>query len=304
VTFGIPTGMDVGEQHFERAYFDIYPNYEAADDERYQQSVKFVVLVSDTVRGLKVGAPVEYRGVHIGKVISTNMLSKNAPAELLKEEIKIPVLIGMQPGRVGLPDDAIGIERMAQQNRLWVKQGLKAMLRTGNLLTGSLFIDLQHYDDQPVSKLDTFEGFPVIPTTTNEFSQIAEKAGRFVDDLNKLPLNSLTKNANELLNEITLTAKELRGVSQNLEKLLLSANNQELAQQLNLSLQGITNLTKDLSSGSKGYEELRKTLGSVNNVMQELKPLLNQLNHQPNGLIFNSGQGETIEPKKYSGANN
>jgi len=304
VTFGIPTGMDVGEQHFERAYFDIYPNYEAADDERYQQSVKFVVLVSDTVRGLKVGAPVEYRGVHIGKVISTNMLSKNAPAELLKEEIKIPVLIGMQPGRVGLPDDAIGIERMAQQNRLWVKQGLKAMLRTGNLLTGSLFIDLQHYDDQPVSKLDTFEGFPVIPTTTNEFSQIAEKAGRFVDDLNKLPLNSLTKNANELLNEITLTAKELRGVSQNLEKLLLSANNQELAQQLNLSLQGITNLTKDLSSGSKGYEELRKTLGSVNNVMQELKPLLNQLNHQPNGLIFNSGQGETIEPKKYSGAKN
>jgi len=304
VTFGIPTGMDVGEQHFERAYFDIYPNYEAADDERYQQSVKFVVLVSDTVRGLKVGAPVEYRGVHIGKVISTNMLSKNAPAELLKEEIKIPVLIGMQPGRVGLPDDAIGIERMEQQNRLWVKQGLKAMLRTGNLLTGSLFIDLQHYDDQPVSKLDTFEGFPVIPTTTNEFSQIAEKAGRFVDDLNKLPLNSLTKNANELLNEITLTAKELRGVSQNLEKLLLSANNQELAQQLNLSLQGITNLTKDLSSGSKGYEELRKTLGSVNNVMQELKPLLNQLNHQPNGLIFNSGQGETIEPKKYSGAKN
>ncbi len=304
VTFGIPTGMDVGEQHFERAYFDIYPNYEAADDERYQQSVKFVVLVSDTVRGLKVGAPVEYRGVHIGKVISTNMLSKNAPAELLKEEIKIPVLIGMQPGRVGLPDDAIGIERMEQQNRLWVKQGLKAMLRTGNLLTGSLFIDLQHYDDQPVSKLDTFEGFPVIPTTTNEFSQIAEKAGRFVDDLNKLPLNSLTNNANELLNEITLTAKELRGVSQNLEKLLLSANNQELAQQLKLSLQGITNLTKDLSSGSKGYEDLRKTLGSVNNVMQELKPLLNQLNHQPNGLIFNSGQSEAIEPKKYSGAKN
>jgi len=177
-------------------------------------------------------------------------------------------------------------------------------LRTGNLLTGSLFIDLQHYDDQPVSKLDTFEGFPVIPTTTNEFSQIAEKAGRFVDDLNKLPLNSLTNNANELLNEITLTAKELRGVSQNLEKLLLSANNQELAQQLKLSLQGITNLTKDLSSGSKGYEDLRKTLGSVNNVMQELKPLLNQLNHQPNGLIFNSGQSEAIEPKKYSGAKN
>ena len=304
VTFGIPKDMEVGEQITERAYFDIYPNYEAADDERYTQSVKFVVLVSDTIRGLKVGAPVEYRGVHIGQVISTNMLVKNAPTKIMKEEIKIPVLIGMQPGRVGLPDDAIGLARMEEQNRLWVKQGLKAMLRTGNLLTGSLFIDLQHYNDQPIGEVDRFAGFPVIPTTTNEFSQIAEKAGKFVDSLNNLPLNNLTDNANDLMSEITLTAKELRGVSQNLEKLLVSANNQRLAEQLKQSLQGITNLTKDLSSGSRGYEDLRKTLGSVNNVMQELKPLLNQLKHQPNGLIFNSGQSEILEPKKHSGANN
>ena len=117
-------------------------------------------------------------------------------------------------------------------------------------------------------------------------------------------MNNLTDNANDLMSEITLTAKELRGVSQNLEKLLVSANNQKLAEQLKQSLQGITNLTKDLSSGSRGYEDLRKTLGSVNNVMQELKPLLNQLKHQPNGLIFNSGQNEILEPKKHSGANN
>ena len=304
VTFGIPKDMEVGEQITERAYFDIYPNYEAADDERYTQSVKFVVLVSDTIRGLKVGAPVEYRGVHIGQVISTNMLVKNAPTKIMKEEIKIPVLIGMQPGRVGLPDDAFGLARMEEQNRLWVKQGLKAMLRTGNLLTGSLFIDLQHYNHQPIGEVDRFAGFPVIPTTTNEFSQIAEKAGKFVDSLNNLPLNNLTDNANDLMSEITLTAKELRGVSQNLEKLLVSANNQRLAEQLKQSLQGITNLTRDLSSGSRGYEDLRKTLGSVNNVMQELKPLLNQLKHQPNGLIFNSGQSEILEPKKHSGANN
>jgi len=301
VTFGVPTGMDIGVQISNRSYFDIYPNYEAADDERYKESVKFVILVSDTIRGLKVGAPVEYRGVHIGQVLSTNMLIENAPTETMKDELKIPVLIALQPGRIGLKDDETGVERMEQQNRLWVKQGLKAMLRSGNLLTGSLFIDLQHYHDQPVDKVETYAGFPVMPTITNEFSQITDKAGKFIDNLNKLPLNHIFNNTNEVLLEVTKTAKELQNVSKNLEKLLINANDQKLSQQLILALQGITTLTKDLSSGSKGYEDLRKTLNSLTGVMQELNPLLNQLKHQPNGLIFNTGQVDNIEPKKHSG---
>ena len=48
-------------------------SYEAADDERYRRSIEFVVLVSDSIRGLSVGAPVEYRGIQIGKVLSNNL---------------------------------------------------------------------------------------------------------------------------------------------------------------------------------------------------------------------------------------
>ncbi|MFT6733423.1 MAG: paraquat-inducible protein B [Polaribacter sp.] len=304
ITFGIPTGLDVGEQISERSYFDIYPNYESADDERYKQSIEFVILVNDTIRGLKVGAPVEYRGIHVGKVVSTNMLSTNAPEKLMKDELKIPVLISLQPGRVGLPDDEVGVERMEQQNRLWVKHGLKAMLRSGNLLTGSLFIDLQHFNDLPIDKLETFGKFPVIPTITNEFSQITKKAGQFMDSLNKLPLNNLSNNANRLFSEITKTAKELQGVSKNLETLLASANDEKLSLQLSKTLHGISTLTNDFSDGSKGYEDLRKTLKSLTDTMQELNPLLKQLNHQPNGLIFNSGQTDSIEPKKQTGVKN
>ena len=298
VTFDVPKGMAHGEQITERAFFDIYHNYEAADDERYRSATHFVVLVSDTIRGLNVGAPVEYRGVHIGQVISTNMLAGNAPDALFKQEIKIPVLISLQPGRVGLPDNDIGIKRMQEQNALWVKQGLKATLRTGNLLTGSLFVDLQHFDDQPVSQIKRYGDYPIIPTMTDEFGQITAKAGKFMDSLNHLPLDQLSGNANNLLLEITQTAKQLQGVSQTLDTLLNSANKEELSQQLAQTLDGITLLTRDLSAGSKGYEDLRKTLGALTDTLHELTPLLNQLKHQPNSLIFNSGQPDMIEPKK------
>ena len=304
VTFGIPEGLESGNTVSERSYFDIYRNYEEADDERYKESVEFVVLVSDTIRGLNVGAPVEYRGVHIGKVLSTNLLAKNAQDKIIKDSIEIPVLIALQPGRVGLPDNFDGVKRMEEQNRLWIKGGLKALLKTGNLLTGSLFIDLQHFTEQPVTELDTFVGFPVIPTITNELSQITDKAGKFLDNLNKIPLENLSTNANKLLAEITQTAKELQSVSNNLEKLLVDANNEKLSQQLTQTLRGVENITKDFSTGSRGYENLSKTLKSLTEAMQELSPLLNQLNHKPNGLIFNSGLIDDVEPKKRKGEDN
>jgi len=302
VTFDIPEGMDVGEPVTERSYFDIYANYEAADDERYKESVNFVILVSETIRGLKVGAPVEYRGVHIGQVASTNLRINKAPEKLIKEDFKIPVLISIHPARVGLPDDSIGSGLMAEQNKYWIKRGLKAVLRTGSLITGSLFVDLQHYHEQPIDKISQFEGYDVIPTVTGQFSQITDKAERFIDNLNSLPLGDISNNANELLIEVSETAKELQQLSASIEGLVSDVTKDKLSAELIQTLKGITSLTKDLSSGSKGYQDLRETLRTLTDTMQELKPLLNQLNSQPNSLIFNTGESDSIEPKKQKGA--
>jgi paraquat-inducible protein B len=302
-TFGIPEGMTIGEQIGDRSYFDIYASYEAADDERYRQSINFVVLVSDSIRGLKVGAPVEYRGVHIGKVIATNLLANNAPEKLIRKDFKIPVLIAIQPGRVGLPDNTTGVQLMAEQNKYWIKNGMKAVLSTGNLLTGSLFIDLQHYKDQPQEEIAYFNQYPIIPTSSNEFAQITAKAGKFMDNLNALPLADIGDNTNELLLEITQTAQQLQAVSQNLELLLSNANQQQLGTELAKTLKNISKLTQDLSSGSKGYDDLRQTLNALTATMQELRPFLNQLKHQPNGLIFNSGKIDEISPKSSTGVN-
>lgn len=303
VTFDVPKGMPFGEVITERSYFDIYANYEAADDQRYKESVNFVILVSETVRGLKVGAPVEYRGVHIGQVASTNLRVNNAPDKLIKEDFKIPVLISIHPARVGLPDDATGASLMSEQNKYWIQRGLKAVLRTGSLITGSLFVDLQHFHQQPIDKISQFEGYDVIPTVTGQFSQITDKAERFIDNLNSLPLNDLSHNANQLLIEVSETAQELQQLSASVEQLVGDVTKDKLSAQLIQTLKGINKLTQDLSSGSKGHQDVRETLRTLTDTMQELKPLLNQLNSQPNSLIFNGGEAKDIEPKKRKGAN-
>ena len=195
---------------------------------------------------------------------------------------------------------------MQAQHKLWIKNGFRASLKTGNLLTGSLFIEFQHHpelaDDsaRPV-ELEKFAGYDIIPSVPDEFSQLTAKASRFVDGLNELPLTEVSGKANALLTEFTETAKAFQQLSHNLNTVIQDVDRQQLSAQLRQTLQSYEALSKDLSSGSKGYEDLRKTLAAMTKVMHELQPLLNQLNHQPNGLIFNPGSADRIEPKKYSG---
>ncbi|MBA6290960.1 intermembrane transport protein PqiB [Colwellia sp. MB3u-70] len=301
-TFGIPKGMSIGEKIGERSYFDIYESYEAADDERYRRSIEFVVLVSDSIRGLSVGAPVEYRGIQIGKVQSVNMALTRSENKFTKADFKIPVLISLQPGRIGLPDNDEGKALMTKQNIYWIEHGLKAVLRTGNILTGSLYVDLQHNKDQPISEIAKYEDFLIIPTSSDDFSQITAKAEQFMDNLNNIPLNNMSKNANKLMLEMTQTAQELQGVSHSFDSLLSNVEQQQISSELSKALQGINTLTKDLSSGSQGYEELRTTLHTLTATMNELKPLLNQLKHKPNSLLFNNGEVAEPIPTKLNGA--
>ena len=301
VTFDVPEGMPIGERITERSYFDIYENYEIASNQRYKNSLQYVVLVSDTVRGLSVGAPVEYRGINIGQVASINKVNDNDDSFFM-DDFKIPVLISLQPARVGLTDDKSGLAQMDKQHEHWVRNGLKAALKTGNYLTGSLFIELQHFDDQPVDNIATYGGYKIIPTAIDQISHIMSKVEDFIDTLNSLTLKNTVANVDTTLADISQVSKDFQEVSSNINGLLSNVEKQELGKEIKTVLSSINKLLNDFSNGSANYQQINRTLKDVSATMTQLEPLLMQLNQQPNGLIFKSNQQETIIPKKVSGS--
>ena len=300
VTFGVPQGIELGEVITERGYFNIYANYEAASDQRYKHTLEYVVLVSDTIRGLNVGAPVEYRGVTVGHVLSTHHTAPTYQG-VLDQDYKIPVLIGLQPGRVGLQDDETGVSILKAQIIKWVKQGLKATLSTGSLLTGSLFVELQHYEHHPEQSILHHNEYLVIPTVNDEFTQLADKVSSFLDSLNSVDIASLGQHSNELIVELKQTALMMQQLSQNMNGLLTKAHDTELIEQLQQTIVNIGQMSKGYSSGSENYQQLNSTLKGLESLMHEIKPLVIQLNSQPNSLIFNGGKEQEIAPKKYQG---
>ena len=296
ITFGIPDGETPGEVVTDRAYFDIYPNYEDAVTPNYKHSAKYVILVSDTVRGLKVGAPVEYRGLEIGEVLAINIQDSQA-SSLLENDYKIPVLISIEPGKVGLPDNQQGLEQVMAQNEIWVNQGLRARLQTGNLLTGQLFVELQHYPDLPELAMTRFLEYPVIPTTLDDFSQLTQKASDVLDKLNRLPVEDLMSELTVMAQDFRETAAEFKAASAGMDELLIKLEEKQVLEQVNKTMASFEQLAQSYSTGSQGHDELIDTINTLNQRMKELQPLLLQLNQQPSSIIFSAEPGAQLEPK-------
>lgn len=296
VTFGIPEGMQQGEKIIERRFFDIHPNYDSASQERFKLSAEYVILVKDTIRGLQVGAPVEYRGLVIGKVLSINALDSNQDG-LLEQGYDIPVVINIQPGRVQQSDDAIGIAFIRKQTSLWIERGLRATLKTGNLLTGALFVDLQHYPDAPLIEPHHLQDYEVIPTMTGEFSEITAKVTAILDNINEIQLKAISENANNMLTQITQAVQTLQGTANSAERLFTSVHEDEVSGALTDTLENLSSLSQDFSADSDTYKELNHTMQSLKSTLKELQPLLLQLNSTPNSLIFTDGNGPRLIPR-------
>lgn len=297
VAFGIPEGSEEGTIIRERAYFDIHKSYDKAVAQRYRKGAEFVIMVEDSVRGLRVGAPVEYRGLHIGEVIAVNPPNEQQQT-ILEDSYKIPVVFMVQPGRVGLEDNAASVRLVATQTELWVEKGLRASLKIGNILTGAQYVDFQFYDDVLPIQEEYFQGKRIIPMISDEFAQLTEKLTSILDKINKLPVETTLEEINVTLNSFAKTAQSFEQTGKEISELLDSVQKEQLIQQLNATMDAFKFLAESYSRDSQTNRLLNDTIEELEGTLLELKPILNRLNKTPNSLIFTTGEeSETVYPK-------
>ncbi|MBM6551577.1 intermembrane transport protein PqiB [Marinomonas ostreistagni] len=293
ITFDEPNEMPPVEPLSEDRVFHIYPTKKSAVAHRYEQTVYYVILVESSVRGLVEGAPVEYRGLKIGQVEEVNLKLESDDREIQADAYKIPVLISIQPGRANLTDDEQGKQRIAQQLEAWVARGLRASLKTGNLLTGSVFVDLQHYDDVESARLGEVAGYTVIPTVPGQIMQLAEQINTTLEKVNDLPINGVAQDLRTLLQDLASSAQAFNDTSNSLTTKL----DQLDMRGLNDTLASLNTLLTNLSEDEQGMSSVNETMTEIQEAIRELKPLLQKMNSAPNSLIFKSQVAPDIEPQ-------
>ncbi len=292
--------------------FELYADSESRKEDTYVIKNYYLMYFDQSVRGLSPGASVEVMGVMIGEVVETAL-----EYDETSQKFRIPVLVAIEPERLQvlkskeghiLKDEILKDEvqnRNAVESLAWIKEliahGLRAQLKTGNLLTGQLYIDLDYYSDAPAVKI-TMEGdYPVFPTIPAPLKQIGQRVDNILKKIEALPLDEMGQNINSILQKIdsipiaeigqdmkvaiealTQTLDELKTLSGNINQETMPKVN-ELLGNLESAVDGINST---LGPDSALNYNARAMTGELSLMIRSMRSLLEYLERDPQALIF------------------
>ena len=288
VSFDVPAGQPPGERISERAFFTIHPRESDIYEKNYRYALQYVILFDESIRGLRPGAPVEYRGVKVGQVLRTDIEYEEVE-DLLDETVKIPVLIEIVPARYGFDDSEAALNEAEARLNARISTGLQGELATGSLLTGQKLIELQ-YIEQDLRPEQTFAGIRVIPSVAGQVGRLINSIASTIEKIDRLPLNEFVASARDALDQAGAALGELDSILEN-------EASHDVMETLNNTLLQFQRLAEDFSAGSKTHEDVQQALQSLEQTLGELEPVLRNLRRKPNSLIFGGPDEKDPEPQ-------
>jgi paraquat-inducible protein B len=196
IAFDTPTIDRPGEPAPANTAFPLFDNYRAVTEARYTEKVPYVVYFDGSVRGLRAGAPVEFRGMRVGSVTEVKL-----EIDPKRDTVRIPVTIAIEPERVTMVGGMLSAEPYAMMRSL-VAGGLRAQLKSGNLLTGELLVDLDFHPENPPAKLDESGTYPAIPSVPTQLEVLTASITGVLSKLAALPLPELVADLRTTLQDI------------------------------------------------------------------------------------------------------
>jgi paraquat-inducible protein B len=269
----------------EQSLFQLYDTYDESTQMTYTNTLKYVMHFNGSVRGLTVGAPVQMRGIPIGRVTDVSLELDKKTAE-----IHVPVIVELEPDRIESINDDNKVSDKDVMAQL-INKGLRAQLQTGSLVTGQLLIDLDfHPESKILASNDHHSDYPEFPTTASSFEEFTHSAQAIMDKLAKLPLDKLTVEMNKTLSSLQDTSKAATGM-------LITANGTLVAAKETLgnasgTIKSAQGVLGNLEPGSTGYYEFHKMLQEFTQAASSMKQLTDYLEQHPESLIRGKDEGK------------
>ena len=264
--------------------FKLYENRRAAEIEPQGVAVPIYMRFEQTTRGLKAGAGVDFHGVDIG-IVNTVALD----FDITTGKFFTSVNATLYPERLGMVYREMNmsrrsVEQLTDSLALMTKRGLRAQLRTANILTGQLYIVLEDFPNAPKIDLPKAEVPFKMPTVaSDDLDKLQQQVASIVNKLDKIPFESIGTEVNEMI-------KQVKVLSATLDKSVVP----KLASTLTQVELAVKNLNGLIAPGSPMTASAEAMLEDLRRSLRSLRGLTDSLQTQPDSLI--TGRN----PKPYS----
>jgi paraquat-inducible protein B len=223
-----------------------------------------------SLRGLSLDAPVEFAGVNVGKVTSMELDFDSARGRFptIVGVVVYPERLGRVVGKIEKRYKGDLTERSAQFMQALVEKGMRAKAKSGNLLTGKLYISFEAVPNAPKASFDPAARPLEIPTARNDVDRIQEQAASIVAKIDRIPLDDIGRKLDSSLGSLDKTMKQVR------ETTLPEAN--QAMRTLNSTLDQVDK--KVLPEATQTIKEARDTVGAAKSIVADDAPLQQNLN--------------------------
>jgi len=246
--------------------FTLYGNRAEAYQPPPRHPQTYELIFKESVRGLEPGAPVELRGIKLGEVADVR-----AQFNVKTLDFSTPVTIRIDPQRLGIkvldlkPGEDLSTMRKKLLDSL-IDHGLRAQLRTGNLLTGSTYVAFDFFPNSQVAAVDWSQTPVQLPTIQGQIEQTEASVENIIKKIDKMPLGQIADNLQKAIAELDRTLISARGTLESTNTLVSNAGNL-------------------IGPNSVQNEQLFNALQEVSRAARSLRMLTDYLERHPEALI-------------------
>jgi len=302
IAFDTPAEAKPQQASAEGTTFPLYEDRAAAQEARYTKHARAILEFDDSVRGLEIGAPVEFRGMNIGRVMRVDLV-----VDAARHTAKVPVEIEFDLGRVGIINQPPEEEGSGKLVGTLVANGLRAQLRTASLISGQLYVAFDFFPNAPPAQVEATDTYPKLPTMPTQLANVTRSVDRVLEKLADLPLDDLLQEIRKLIvvaqsvvggPEVTQSLKSLEATLGATERITrdvqqqaapLVANLRRVSESADIAVKRADTTLASMNSGYGRDSQVRSDLADLLKQLQEtarsIRWLASYLEQHPEAVV-------------------
>lgn len=252
-----------------------------------------MMVFNESVRGLSVGAQIDFQGIVIGEVVE-NMIDFDRKTK----QTNVVVLVNLYPDRLRSKfrkNSRISNTDANELLGMLVNRGLRAQIRASNLLTGQLYIALDFF---PKAQKVTFNAntTPIeIPTVRGSLRELQTTLASIANKLDQVPVEAIAQdlqktlfNVNQLIVQIDeKLAPEAGNAITEMRETLLEAKRAMTEAQHTLK-----SIEQSVGKDGKIQQDAHEAMREITRAAQSTRALVDYLERHPEALIRGKSEDE------------
>ncbi len=253
IAFDTSIGLQADEEAPANHVFTLYDSETASRTRQYDEKEYYVLYFDQSLRGLKPGAPVEFRGFRLGEVVDIGIEWDEAA-----RRFRMPVLVQVEPERIREATGTTARDKLSMEEISEI--GLRAQLQSGSLITGAKLVGLDFFPDAPPVPSRTQGDYTVFPTVPSPTGAIAQDVSSILRKMDEIPFDRI--------------GADLAATADGVNRMVNSPDMQQALASLRDTLDQIKILATQLGtevgpSLTQTLQETERTVASVHNLVAE-----------------------------------